>query len=57
MSAAKSPSPAFPSAVRYFLPAILKAYHERYPQILVRVIDQGANEVLSTCCATRPTSA
>ena len=37
-----------PSAVRYFLPAILKAYHERYPQILVRVIDQGANEVLST---------
>nr|MDP2191969.1 LysR family transcriptional regulator [Rhodoferax sp.] len=37
-----------PSAVRYFLPRILKAYHERYPQILVRIIDQGANEVLTT---------
>lgn len=37
-----------PSAVRYFLPSILKAYHQRYPQILVRIIDQGANEVLTT---------
>ncbi len=37
-----------PSAVRYFLPGILKAYHERYPQIMVRIIDQGANEVLTT---------
>lgn len=37
-----------PSAVRYFLPRILKIYHERYPQILVRIIDQGANEVLTT---------
>jgi len=37
-----------PSAVRYFLPGILKAYHERYPQILIRIIDQGANEVLTT---------
>jgi len=37
-----------PSAVRYFLPSILKAYHQRYPQILIRIIDQGANEVLTT---------
>ena len=37
-----------PSAVRYFLPAILKTYHERYPRILLRIIDQGANEVLTT---------
>jgi DNA-binding transcriptional LysR family regulator len=37
-----------PSAVRFFLPNILKAYHERYPGIVVRLIDQGANDVLST---------
>ena len=37
-----------PSAVRYFLPGILMAYHQRYPQIMVRIIDQGANEVLTT---------
>ncbi|MES2978558.1 MAG: LysR family transcriptional regulator [Pseudomonadota bacterium] len=37
-----------PSAVRYFLPAILRDYHERFPQILIRIIDQGANEVLTT---------
>jgi DNA-binding transcriptional LysR family regulator len=36
-----------PSAVRYFLPNVLREYHERYPRILVRVIDEGANEVLS----------
>jgi DNA-binding transcriptional LysR family regulator len=37
-----------PSAVRYFLPGILKDYHARFPQILIRIIDQGANEVLTT---------
>lgn len=37
-----------PSAVRYFLPSILQAYHQRYPRILLRIIDQGANEVLTT---------
>lgn len=37
-----------PSAVRYFLPSFLRLYHERYPQIMVRIIDQGANEVLTT---------
>jgi DNA-binding transcriptional LysR family regulator len=36
-----------PSAVRYFLPNVLREYHERYPRILVRIIDEGANEVLS----------
>jgi DNA-binding transcriptional LysR family regulator len=36
-----------PSAVRYFLPGVLKEYHERYPRIIVRIIDEGANEVLS----------
>ena len=37
-----------PSAIRFFLPSILKTYHDRYPGILVRLIDQGANDVLST---------
>jgi DNA-binding transcriptional LysR family regulator len=37
-----------PSAVRFFLPGILKRYHQRYPGIVVRLIDQGANDVLST---------
>lgn len=37
-----------PSAVRYFLPRFLKAYHARFPQILVRILDKGANEVLTT---------
>jgi DNA-binding transcriptional LysR family regulator len=37
-----------PSAVRFFLPDILKEYHRRYPGILVRVIDQGANDGIAT---------
>ena len=37
-----------PSAVRFFLPDFLKEYHRRYPGIVVRLIDQGANDVLST---------
>lgn len=37
-----------PSAVRYFLPDILSAYHAQHPKILIRIIDQGANEVLTT---------
>src|SRR5688572_17788391 len=37
-----------PSAIRFFLPALLKDYHQRFPGIVVRVIDQGANDVLST---------
>lgn len=37
-----------PSAIRFFLPNVLKEYHQRYPGIVVRVIDQGANDVLTT---------
>ena len=37
-----------PSAIRYFLPRILKKYHEHYPRIVIRVIDQGANDALAT---------
>ena len=37
-----------PSAIRFFLPRILREYHERYPGIVVRILDQGAADVLST---------
>jgi DNA-binding transcriptional LysR family regulator len=36
-----------PSAVRYFLPQVLADYHRQYPQIVVRIIDEGANGVLA----------
>jgi DNA-binding transcriptional LysR family regulator len=36
-----------PSAVRYFLPNVLRKYHQSYPGILVRIIDEGANGGLS----------
>jgi DNA-binding transcriptional LysR family regulator len=36
-----------PSTVHYFLPAVLRRYHERFPRIRVRIIDESANEVLS----------
>src|SRR5689334_1652638 len=39
---------SIPSAIRYFLPRILADYHRRFPGILVRVIDQGAHDVLGT---------
>jgi DNA-binding transcriptional LysR family regulator len=37
-----------PSAIRFYLPAILKEYHRLYPGIMVRVIDQGAMDVVTT---------
>jgi DNA-binding transcriptional LysR family regulator len=37
-----------PSAIRFFLPRVLKEYHARYPGIMVRVIDQGATDVVTT---------
>ncbi len=36
-----------PSTVHYFLPAVLREYHRRFPRIRVRVIDESANAVLS----------
>jgi DNA-binding transcriptional LysR family regulator len=36
-----------PSTVHYFLPAVLRQYHQRFPRIRVHVIDESANEVLS----------
>jgi DNA-binding transcriptional LysR family regulator len=35
-----------PSAVYYFLPQVVKRYHERFPKIRVKVHDASANEVL-----------
>ena len=37
-----------PSAVYYFLPQVVRRYHEVYPKIRVRILDAGANEVLET---------
>ena len=37
-----------PSAVYYFLPAVLKTFTQKYPRIRVRIIDEGANEVLAS---------
>ncbi|OIQ69966.1 hydrogen peroxide-inducible protein activator [mine drainage metagenome] len=35
-----------PSAVNYFLSGVIALYHERYPKIRVKIIDDSANEVL-----------
>jgi DNA-binding transcriptional LysR family regulator len=37
-----------PSSVRYFLPSVLIRYHELYPRITVRILDQGTTDVLTT---------
>ena len=36
-----------PSTVYYFLPQVIRRYHERYPKIRVKVFDASANEVLA----------
>jgi DNA-binding transcriptional LysR family regulator len=35
-----------PSAVGYFLPSVMQAYHQRYPGIRLRVIDESSADVL-----------
>lgn len=35
-----------PSAVNYFLTSVIREYHERYPRIRVKIIDDSANQVL-----------
>jgi DNA-binding transcriptional LysR family regulator len=37
-----------PSAAYYYLPSFIKRYHERFPRIRVRVIDEAANTVLAS---------
>ena len=36
-----------PSTVHYFLPAVLRQYHARFPRIRMHIIDESANEVLA----------
>jgi DNA-binding transcriptional LysR family regulator len=36
-----------PSAVYYYLPAVIRRYHERFPRVRVRIIDDSANTVLA----------
>lgn len=36
-----------PSTVYYFLPLVISRYHERYPKIRIKVLDAGANDVLT----------
>lgn len=35
-----------PSAVNYFLTGVIALYHQRYPKIRVKIMDDSANEVL-----------
>jgi DNA-binding transcriptional LysR family regulator len=37
-----------PSAAYYFLPKVLAEYHQQYPRIRVRIIDDSANGVLAS---------
>jgi DNA-binding transcriptional LysR family regulator len=37
-----------PSAAYYFLPEVIRRYHERFPRIRVRIVDEAANTVLTT---------
>ena len=36
-----------PSAAYYFLPNVIRRFHERYPRIRVRIIDEAANATLA----------
>lgn len=36
-----------PSAVNYFLSGVIATYHQRFPKIRVRIMDDSANEVLT----------
>ncbi len=35
-----------PSAVAYFLPAVIREYHMKYPMIRVRLVDESSSELL-----------
>jgi DNA-binding transcriptional LysR family regulator len=35
------------SAVHHFLPAVIRTYSEQHPRVLVRIIEEGADEVLA----------
>ncbi len=42
-----------PSAVYYFLPAVIRRYHERYPKIRVKILDDSANNVLAAVASNQ----
>lgn len=35
------------SAVHHFLPAVIRTFRQKHPQVLVRIIEEGADEVLA----------
>lgn len=35
-----------PSAVRYFLPDVIREYHQRFPRIRVRLVDEASGDIL-----------
>jgi DNA-binding transcriptional LysR family regulator len=37
-----------PSAVGYFLPRVIRQYHERYPRIRLRIMDESSADILVT---------
>ena len=36
------------SAVHHFLPEVIRTFRERYPNVMVRIIEEGADEVLAS---------
>jgi DNA-binding transcriptional LysR family regulator len=36
------------SAVHHFLPSVIRTFRERHPRVLVRIIEEGADEVLAS---------
>ncbi|MBO1012811.1 LysR family transcriptional regulator [Achromobacter sp. SD115] len=36
-----------PSAVAYFLPGVIRSYHEQYPRIRIRIIDESSSQILT----------
>ncbi len=36
------------SAVHHFLPPVIRAFRERYPHVLVRIVEEGADQVLAS---------
>src|SRR5580765_352493 len=36
------------SAVHHFLPPVIRAFRQKHPKVLVRIIEEGADEVLAS---------
>ncbi|VFT70333.1 transcriptional regulator [Escherichia coli] len=46
-----------PTAVFYFLPLAIGKFNELYPNIKVRILEQGTNIAWNRCCVTNQTLA